>query len=60
MIWLDLRVGPVWKPVTFQFSDGGGRAGWYLPPGTHHLRARFTGAGDLAAATSRAITVRGP
>ena len=58
MIWLEQYVGGIWRFVAFQFTDAGGRAAWLVPPGTHRLRAKFGGAMDLAAATSRAITVR--
>jgi subtilisin family serine protease len=59
LVVLEQDVGPIWRTVAFQFTDGGGRVAWLIPPGTHRLRARFAGAGDLAAATSRAITLRG-
>lgn len=60
MIQLDEWAGGAWRLVAFQLTDAGGRVGWVVPRGTHRLRARFGGTGDLAAATSRAVTVRGP
>ena len=58
-VLLEERLGPIWRRVAFQVTDGGGRVAWIVPPGTHRLRARFPGAADLAPATSRTIALRG-
>jgi subtilisin family serine protease len=54
----------LWSRSAGSATDAGGRAVWQLrlKPGTHRLRVRFAGSADLAAATSRpvSLTVRQP
>ncbi len=59
---LETHVRGRWSPAASSATDEAGRAVWQLrlKPGSHRLRARFAGSGDLAAATSRPVSVRIP
>ncbi len=59
---LESRRRGSWSRSAIAKTDGGGLARWRftLEPGTHRLRVRFPGSHDLAAATSRPVTLRIP
>jgi hypothetical protein len=59
---LETNVHGRWSPTASSATDSAGRAVWKLrlKPGSHRLRVRFAGTGDLAAATSRPVSVRIP
>jgi subtilisin family serine protease len=59
---LETHVRGRWAPTASSATDTAGRAVWQLrlKPGSHRLRARFAGSGDLAAATSRPVSLRIP
>ncbi len=59
---LETHVRGRWAPTASSATDTAGRAVWQLrlKPGSHRLRVRFAGSGDLAAATSRPLSLRIP
>jgi subtilisin family serine protease len=59
-IALEAFDGHSWRRVAVGATDSTGVASWTLAlrRGSHRIRARFAGADDVAAATSRPVTVR--
>jgi len=59
VIVLEELTGHGWVYVGNQYTDGGGRAIWSVPPGAHRVRATFPAGRDLAGAKTKAVLVRG-
>ena len=59
---LETHARGLWSPAVSSATDTAGRVVWQLrlKPGSHRLRVRFAGSGDLAPATSRPIVLRIP